>query len=85
MRPLVQDKLFHVTWRRLPAGGSLALGGGRMNILGVVEGALRVNDMDESTALPAGGFCLVPACCGTRWRGRMATLRSCKFSWVEPC
>ncbi len=64
MRPLVQDKLFHVTWRRLPAGGSLALGGGRMNILGVVEGALRVNDMDESTALPAGGFCLVPACCG---------------------
>ena len=64
LRPLVKDKLFQVTWRRLPAGQSLALDGGRMNILGVVEGTLRVNEMDESTVLPAGGFCLVPACCG---------------------
>ena len=63
LRPLVKDKLFQVAWRRLPAGESLPLGGGRMNILGVVEGTLRVNDMDESAALPAGGFCLVPACC----------------------
>ena len=35
-----------------------------MTILAVVEGALRVNDGDESTALSAGGFCLIPACCG---------------------
>jgi len=63
-RPLVQDRLFRVTLRRLKAGEALALGGGRMNILGVAEGALWVQDRGETTALAAGGFCLVPAGCG---------------------
>jgi mannose-6-phosphate isomerase len=64
LRPLVKDPLFQVSLRRLQAGNALALDGGRMNILGVVEGALRVNENGQSTALSAGGFCLVPACCG---------------------
>jgi glyoxylate utilization-related uncharacterized protein len=59
----VKDKLFQVSLRRLKPGDALALSGGRMRILGVVEGALRVNALGESTALAAGGFCLVPACC----------------------
>ena len=63
IRPLVKDKLFQVSLRRLQAGDALALRGGRMTILAVVEGALRVNDQGESTALSAGGFCLIPACC----------------------
>jgi mannose-6-phosphate isomerase len=63
IRPLVKDPLFQVSLRRLQAGDALALSGGRMRILGVVEGALRVKAGGESTALAAGGFCLVPACC----------------------
>ena len=63
IRPLVHDKLFQVSLRCLQAGDVLALRGGRMSILGVVQGALRVNDQGESTALSAGGFCLIPACC----------------------
>ena len=63
IRPLAQDKLFQVSLRRLRTGDALALGGGRMTILAVVEGALRVNNGGESTTLPAGGFCLIPACC----------------------
>jgi mannose-6-phosphate isomerase len=63
LRPLVKDKLFQVSLRRLNAGEALALRGGRMTILAVVEGALRVTDQGESTALSAGGFCLIPACC----------------------
>ena len=63
LRPLVTNEFFQVSLRRLNAGDALALRGGRMQILGVVEGALRVRDGGESTALAAGGFCLVPACC----------------------
>jgi mannose-6-phosphate isomerase len=63
IRPLVNDKLFQVSLRRLPAGGALALPAGRMSILAVVEGVLQVSAQGESTALPAGGFCLIPACC----------------------
>ncbi len=63
IRPLVKDKLFQAALRRLNPGDALALRGGRMSILGVVEGALRVHDQGESTTLSAGGFCLIPACC----------------------
>jgi mannose-6-phosphate isomerase len=63
LRPLVDDPLFRVALRRLKARDTLPFPAGRMNILGVVEGALRVAAGGESTALGAGGFCLVPACC----------------------
>jgi mannose-6-phosphate isomerase len=64
IRPLVKDRLFQVSLRRLNPGGALALRGGRMSILGVVDGALRVSAGGQSTVLSAGGFCLIPACCG---------------------
>ena len=63
VRPLVKDKLFQASLRRLGAGEALTLGDGRMSILGVVEGGLRVQAGGESAVLAAGGFCLVPACC----------------------
>jgi mannose-6-phosphate isomerase len=63
IRPLVKDKLFHVSLRRMKRGDALALRGGQMCIVGVVEGALRISDNGESTAVPAGGFGLIPACC----------------------
>jgi mannose-6-phosphate isomerase len=63
LRPLIKDKLFHVSLRRMKSGESLAWRGGLMGILGVVEGVLRVSDNAESTSLSAGGFCLIPACC----------------------
>ena len=63
IRPLVKDKLFQVNFRRLKARDALALWGGRMYILGVVEGSLGVMDRGASITLGAGEFCLVPACC----------------------
>ena len=80
IRPLVHDKLFQVSLRRLQAGDALALRGGRMSILGVVEGALRINDQAESTALSAGGFCLIPACCR---QGVVKAERAVAFLQVE--
>ena len=75
IRPLVKDPLFQVSLRRLQAGDALALGSGRMRILGVVEGALRVKAGGESTALAAGGFCLAPAGCATCSVEPLARLR----------
>jgi mannose-6-phosphate isomerase len=63
IRPLVKDKLFQVSLRRMKAGDALALKGGHMIILGVVEGVLLVKDRGDTTALSAGRFCLIPACC----------------------
>jgi mannose-6-phosphate isomerase len=63
IRPLVHDKLFQVSLRRLEPGGALALPGGRMTILAVVEGALRINAGGAATVLSPGGFCLIPASC----------------------
>jgi mannose-6-phosphate isomerase len=63
IRPLVKDKLFQVSLRRMERGGTLAMRGGQMQIIGVVEGALRVSDQGEGATLGAGGFCLIPACC----------------------
>jgi len=64
IRPLVKDKLFQVSLRRMERGGSLAMRGGLMQIIGVVEGVLRVSHQGQGAALTAGGFCLIPACCG---------------------
>jgi mannose-6-phosphate isomerase len=64
VRPLVKDKLFQVSLRRLRAGEALAPGAGQMSIFAVVEGALRVKAGGETAVLSAGGFCLVPASCG---------------------
>jgi mannose-6-phosphate isomerase len=64
IRPLVKNELFEVEVRTLPAGASLELTDGRMQIIGVIEGALRV-EAEEPVALRAGQFCLVPVHCGS--------------------
>jgi mannose-6-phosphate isomerase len=63
IRPLVKDKLFQVSLRRMPQGCSLPLRGGQMYIIGVVEGALRISEPGETISRGVGNFCLIPACC----------------------
>ncbi len=63
IRPLVRDKLFQVSLRRMQAGEALPWRGGQMGILGVVEGTLRISEGGESVSLSPGGFGLIPACC----------------------
>jgi mannose-6-phosphate isomerase len=71
IRPLVSHDLFEVDLLVWPAGGQLDWPPGRMRILGVVGGSLRIEGAGESVELAAGQFCLVPACCqDTRLRAR---------------
>lgn len=59
IRPLVKNNLFEVGLRRLDKGDNLAISPGRMEIIGVTEGNLRIRDLD----LKPGQFCLIPAQC----------------------
>ena len=63
IRPLVKNDLFEVNFREMAAGDALPLFGGRMEIIGVTEGALRIQTGGEIVNLSAGHFCLVPADC----------------------
>ena len=63
VRPLVNNQLFEVSLRNLSAKDTLHLGGGRMEIVGVTEGSLRIESSGESFDLAAGQFCLIPAQC----------------------
>jgi len=63
VRPLVQDALFTVCLRQWAGGDQLAWPPGRMRILGVVQGALRVEGAGETVEMGAGQFCLIPAQC----------------------
>ncbi|HEY3853484.1 MAG TPA: type I phosphomannose isomerase catalytic subunit [Verrucomicrobiae bacterium] len=65
IRPLVKNALFEVAVRALPAGEGLNLTDGQMQIIGVVEGVLRIESAEESVFLHAGQFCLLPAECGS--------------------
>jgi mannose-6-phosphate isomerase len=60
-RPLVKSELFEVSVRILPGGERLDLTDGRMQIIGLIEGALRIGTAEEQITLQAGQFCLVPA------------------------
>jgi mannose-6-phosphate isomerase len=60
LRPLVKNELFEVAVRTVPGGGCLDLTDGRMQIIGVIEGVLRITAAEEVT-LRAGQFCLLPA------------------------
>jgi mannose-6-phosphate isomerase class I len=62
--PLVRNDLFEVAVRTLPAGEGLDLTDGRMQIIGIVVGTLRIESAEESVLLRAGQFCLLPAECG---------------------
>ena len=63
LRPLVQSELFDVSLRQLSRGEELELSGGRMEIIGVVEGTAQVAAPEGNVELSAGQFCLVPASC----------------------
>jgi mannose-6-phosphate isomerase len=63
VRPLVRNELFEVSFRQWAANDQLNLPASRMTILGVVEGALRIEGAGEAVQLGAGQFCLVPAQC----------------------
>ena len=65
MRLLAANDLFEVTLRRLPALGRLGLQPGRMHIIGVVEGSVRISNGADPVLLAPGQFCLAPACCRT--------------------
>jgi mannose-6-phosphate isomerase len=63
IRPLVKNELFEVSLRRLAGSNALQLGGGCMEIIGVTEGAMRIEASGEAIELIAGQFCLIPAQC----------------------
>jgi mannose-6-phosphate isomerase len=63
LRPLVNNELFDVNIRELGSGQVMPLTDGRMQILGLLKGAARLEGETRSLALAAGEFCLVPASC----------------------
>jgi mannose-6-phosphate isomerase len=63
VRPLVQDELFEVNLRQWGGGDQLTWPAGRMRILGVLAGDLRIEGTGETAELGAGQFCLIPAQC----------------------
>jgi mannose-6-phosphate isomerase len=63
VRPLVKNDLFEVSVRQMVVGEILTPTAGRMEIIGVTEGALTLESNGESFGLSAGQFCLIPAQC----------------------
>ncbi len=61
IRPLVKNELFDVAVRTLATGERADLTDGRMQIIGVIDGALRIATAEEDITLRAGQFCLCPA------------------------
>ena len=61
IRPLVKNELFEVNVRQMAEGDALPCKVGRMEIIGVTEGSLRVESSGEAFDLSAGQFCLIPA------------------------
>ena len=80
----MKDKLFQVSLRRLKAWRRAGDARRADEIIGVVEGALRVSDQGGAAALAAGGFCLIPACCSQPVAQAEEDAGSCKFNLVEP-
>jgi len=63
IRPLVKNELFEVNLRQMAGNDALNLAAGRMEIIGVTEGALRIESGGDTIPLSAGQFCLIPAQC----------------------
>jgi mannose-6-phosphate isomerase len=64
LRPLVQHELFNVEFRQLARGQQTELAGTThlaAQIIGVVEGRLRVEHDTDPAVLDPGQFCLIPA------------------------
>lgn len=62
VRPLASCESFTVRQFRLQGRASVALGAGRMHVIGVVSGCISVQADGDSFSLAAGAFCVVPAC-----------------------
>jgi mannose-6-phosphate isomerase len=63
IRPLVKNELFEVNLRQMAGKESLPLASGRMEIIGVTDGALRIETNGDTFDLSKGQFCLIPAQC----------------------
>jgi mannose-6-phosphate isomerase len=63
IRPLVKNELFEVNLRQMAGSDTLQFSGGRMEIIGVTEGVLRIESGGDAIDLSAGQFCLIPAQC----------------------
>jgi len=63
IRPLVKNELFEVNLRQMAGSDVLELATGRMEIIGVTKGALRIESGGDTIPLSAGQFCLIPAQC----------------------
>jgi mannose-6-phosphate isomerase len=63
IRPLVKNELFEVNVRQLRTGEQMGVTDGRMQIIGVLEGAVRIEGPAGVIALAPGEFCLIPASC----------------------
>jgi mannose-6-phosphate isomerase len=63
LRPLVKNELFEVNVRKLHGGDQMGVTDGRMQIVGVLEGAARVEGPGHAVGLAPGQFCLIPASC----------------------
>jgi len=63
IRPLIKNELFEVSLRQMAGSEPLPLTGGRMEIIGVTDGALRIETGGDILPLSAGQFCLIPAQC----------------------
>jgi mannose-6-phosphate isomerase len=61
IRPLVKNELFEVSLRQMAGSDALNLAAGRMEIIGVTEGAMRIETAGDTIDLNAGQFCLIPA------------------------
>ncbi len=70
IRPLVKNELFEAAIRKLQGGEAFDLTDGRMKIIGMIEGVLRIGTAEEMVTLQCGQFCLVPA------QGAQATARA---------
>ncbi|MEW6302213.1 MAG: type I phosphomannose isomerase catalytic subunit [Verrucomicrobiota bacterium] len=60
---LVDDALFTVELSELPAGGVIERDDSVMQVIGVVNGALRARGGGQEVMLKPGAFCLLPAEC----------------------
>jgi mannose-6-phosphate isomerase len=78
IRPLVKNELFQTELRKLSTGETLRLADGEMQILGVIQGGLRITFGSEALSISTGQFCLVPASCqgvAAQAKGEVSFLR----------